>query len=237
MDEDRLVEHLRTIERPSEPDRRFVDRLYDQLASELELAATTTLRRSPENPDPATRSRRVAWLVAAAALVILIVGSVVVGGSFLARQHRTSTLLEAVRASGTLRIAVRPDTPQVPPPGAFGGFDYDVALRVGRPSWPARRGNEDPSNGHAQARLRGWLGSACPDCPPLGPRPVRLQEYGRSTCWSPPPAARSVADLQGATVCVVAGTVGSRGDRHADRRRRARGGCPAVRRPPPVDDR
>ena len=75
----------------------------------------------------------VAQTAAAAVLVVAVVGIVLVRSGAFEAGAKPSTRLADVQARGVIRIAVRPDRPQVTTPGgARSGFDVDVATEIGR---------------------------------------------------------------------------------------------------------
>ncbi len=214
MDDERLGARLRTIDMPAEPDRRFATRLHDQLAAELELGlhegAPGMGRGRRSN---ATRSRRFVWLAAAAALVLVLIGSFVVAGGHLIRRPTTSTLLDEVRAAGAIRIAVRPDAPQVPAPGPFGGFDDDVAQEVA-----ARLGLRTllqvvPADQMVGGANGGW-DAALPSTVLSRDGADRFQSTSPYYNWpvyilvAASSGSRSMSDLDGATICAETGSVG-----------------------------
>lgn len=88
----------------------------------------------------AVRSRRrrrtfgvLAGLAQMAVLVIAVAGLVLIRSGVLEPAAVPPTLLADVQARGVVRIAVRPDLPQVAiPGGAKAGFDVDVATEIGR---------------------------------------------------------------------------------------------------------
>jgi ABC-type amino acid transport substrate-binding protein len=69
-------------------------------------------------------------LLLAAAVALLAAALAVTGvGSAVIRLIATPTMLDAIRADGALRVAIRPDTPQVTA-GSLAGFDVDVAQAI-----------------------------------------------------------------------------------------------------------
>ena len=75
----------------------------------------------------------VAQAAAAAVLVVAVVGIVLVRSGAFEAGTKPSTRLGGIEARGVIRIAVRPDRPQVTTPaGARSGFDVDVATEIGR---------------------------------------------------------------------------------------------------------
>ena len=69
----------------------------------------------------------------AAGLVVAVVGIVLIRSGAFETAAKPSTRLADIQARGVIRIAVRPDRPQVTAPGgARSGFDVDVATEIGR---------------------------------------------------------------------------------------------------------
>lgn len=138
MSDDRLQRWLGAAEQPLVPDASFAEALRRDLRVELGFDRgprewTRSQPRKALRRRPATRSRAVLLIAAAAALAALgIVG--VVGSQ---REQATPTsppsLLAVVRERGEIRIAVRPDHPQAPIGGSTAvGFDVDVANELAR---------------------------------------------------------------------------------------------------------
>ncbi|HET8785668.1 MAG TPA: transporter substrate-binding domain-containing protein [Candidatus Limnocylindrales bacterium] len=129
MDDERLIARLRAAASAGEPRPEFVDALHAELATRLDLqqgAPAATARRRPVSRF---------FLVAAtvALLVALVVGGLVVG-SALRVFHLPTSVLQAVRAEGSVRVAVRIDRPQIASVlGSFDGFDVDVARSLSGP--------------------------------------------------------------------------------------------------------
>jgi cystine transport system substrate-binding protein len=107
----------------------------------LESAFEQTRALPQDRPSMGSRpvarlfpSRRAALLLVAALLAAAAGGFLVAGGL----PHPTpshplpANLLDAIRGSGQIRIAVRPDHPQAPIGGAATGFDTDVAAELAR---------------------------------------------------------------------------------------------------------
>lgn len=70
---------------------------------------------------------------AAAGLVVALVGILLIRSGTIDVGTSPSSRLTDVQARGVIRIAVRPDRPQVTTPGgARSGFDVDVATEIGR---------------------------------------------------------------------------------------------------------
>lgn len=140
MDDD-LIRRLRSLEVPAEPRGEFVGELHDQLAGMLGLPVTgaTTLTGAAvgtaiAGPRAATRRARRSvvrrWLLLAAtvALLVAIVANIATIGATVRRLVDGPTLLERLQTAGVVRLAVRPNGPQVlAPGGTLSGFDIDVA--------------------------------------------------------------------------------------------------------------
>ena len=90
MDDDRLLSSLRRIAEPVEPSAAFLDRLYEDLADELGYRGAPTTPvvrwRAPYASRRSLQNRRLAWLVAAALLVLGIVAGMAVVGALLDRR-------------------------------------------------------------------------------------------------------------------------------------------------------
>ena len=146
----------------------------------------------------------------AAILIVAVAGVVVLRSGVLEPAATPPTMLADAQARGVIRIAVRPDLPQVAVPGgAKSGFDVDVATEMGRrlglrvelvftpvDAMLAGRGDRDialPSTaiepGHfaATAPYYHW--------------PVQLIVPGGSAATAP-------GNLTGSTICVVSGSTG-----------------------------
>jgi ABC-type amino acid transport substrate-binding protein len=128
MDDEVLVRRLRQVDGGAEPDSAFLDRMYEELAAEVGFRA----RR-----QTATSSARVARglllrLLAAAILLGLALLGTLLAGAYLERQRDLDQHpLSRIRATGTVRVATRPDFPQVTIDGrSQGGFDEDVARAI-----------------------------------------------------------------------------------------------------------
>lgn len=87
MDDDRLLLTLRRIAEPVDPPAAFLDTMYEALAEELGFRRGTSTGAVPARrlPAPALsgRVRRIAWLAAAALLVLgIVAGAVLIGALF-----------------------------------------------------------------------------------------------------------------------------------------------------------
>jgi polar amino acid transport system substrate-binding protein len=123
---------------------------------------------------------------------------------------KPSTRLADIQARGVIRIAVRPDRPQVTAPGgARSGFDVDVATEIGRRL--GLRVELDFTPADEMLAGRGEWDIALPSSAvepgafatttPYYDWPVRLIVPAGSTAAGP-------GDLSGSTICVVTGSGG-----------------------------
>jgi cystine transport system substrate-binding protein len=219
MDEERLGASLRSIDVPFEPDRVFVQRLHDQLATELGLVfdgdvPLTTGRRPFGGRSRIAKARRLAWLLAAAALALVLLGGLAAIGSSFLRQSPRPTLLDEVRAAGTLEIAVRPDSPQVAAPGAFGGFDNDVAQELAQRLGLRASVLITPATDMLRGNATGGWDIAMPSNvlpPDSDNRFESTTPYYHWPIYLLAPATsavRSISDLNGGSICAVTGSVG-----------------------------
>lgn len=96
MRDDQIMHQLRLLDDGPAPDAAFVDRLHDHLASELGLMPVTSMSGGarPSTLSPAlgwrgrkaSRVRRVAWLAAAAAVLLgIALGAILTAGALLKR--------------------------------------------------------------------------------------------------------------------------------------------------------
>jgi len=210
VDDERAVKRLRKVADPASPDAAFLGRMYEQLAEELGFRPGG---RSAVRKAPWGIARRLTLLAAAAVLTLSMVGGALFIGAMVDRERTpdvTPSLLERIREDGVIRIAVRPDRPQVTAPGgAKAGFDVDVATEMGRrlgirvelaylpaDEMLAGRGEWDialpssavePGTFATTTPYYGW--------------PVQLIVPARSTAAGPD-------DLSGSTICVVTGSGG-----------------------------
>lgn len=134
MDDERLRARLRQLPASMEPRPEFVDELHDELAARLGFVTAPADGVRGEHVGRRPRGSRGAWLLIAAtmATVLTLAGGVVAGALFVSRLPSPPSLLDDVRSREALRVAVRPDSPQVRSPGgALGGFDMSVARALG----------------------------------------------------------------------------------------------------------
>jgi len=131
VDDERVVSGLRRVGDPVGPDPAFLDRMYEDLAVELGFRPTG---RSATRPSHFNTARRLLLLAAVVALALAAIGGALIAGALLERQRDselTRSPLDRIRAAGVLRVAIRPDFPQVTVDGTFqGGFDADVATAL-----------------------------------------------------------------------------------------------------------
>jgi putative S-methylcysteine transport system substrate-binding protein len=131
MTDDRLRRWLEAAEEPLAPDPRFAAALRDELRHELGFIPADQARRSSLGLHRAGRRRPnpARLLLAAALLVGGAVGLVALAGSLVDQspEPRQDALAE-IEALGRIRVAIRPDHPQVSTLGQpAAGFDIDVA--------------------------------------------------------------------------------------------------------------
>jgi ABC-type amino acid transport substrate-binding protein len=169
-----------------------------------------SVSRRPRSTSAVGLFAGVGQAVVAAGLVVAVVGIVLIRSGAFETAAKPSTRLADIQAHGVIRIAVRPDRPQVTTPaGARSGFDVDVAIEIGRRlnlrvelvfspvgEMLAGRGDWDvglPSSAVAPGRFATtasyyyW--------------PVRLIVPAGSTAAGP-------SGLAGTTICVVTGSGG-----------------------------
>ncbi|HEX6868163.1 MAG TPA: transporter substrate-binding domain-containing protein [Candidatus Limnocylindrales bacterium] len=132
MTDDRLRRWLETAEEPLSPDPTFAAALRDELRHELGFLPRDHARRSSVGLDRpgVRRPPSPARLLLAAVLVVSgAVGFAALAGSLVDRSPQPRQgLLGEIHALGRLRVAVRPDHPQVSTLGQpAAGFDVDVA--------------------------------------------------------------------------------------------------------------
>jgi polar amino acid transport system substrate-binding protein len=146
----------------------------------------------------------------AAVLVVALVGIVLIRSGAFESAAKPPSLLAEVQARGVIRIAVRPDRPQVTTPaGARSGFDIDVATEIGRRL--GLRVELDFTPADDMLAGRGEWDIALPSSAvepgafatttPYYSWPVRLIVPAGSTAAIPD-------DLSGSTICVVTGSGG-----------------------------
>jgi polar amino acid transport system substrate-binding protein len=137
MNDGRLNRWLEPVGEPLRPGPDFDALLYGAIADELDFprphADPAIAPRWDRRQRPRSRTR---WdlLMVAAIVMILGAGLLIVPGALRNRAQPTvapSSLLAAIRSSGRIRIAVRPDYPQVKLAKAVTqGFDIDVAREL-----------------------------------------------------------------------------------------------------------
>jgi ABC-type amino acid transport substrate-binding protein len=146
----------------------------------------------------------------AAGLVVAVVGIVLIRSGAFETAAKPSTRLADIQARGVIRIAVRPDRPQVTAPGgARSGFDVDVATEIGRrlglrvelvftpaDEMLAGRGQWDIALPSSAVEPGAFATTT-----PYYDWPVRLIVPAGSTATGP-------GDLSGSTICVVTGSGG-----------------------------
>jgi outer membrane protein assembly factor BamB len=96
VDDDRLLLNLRRIAEPVDPPAAFLDAMYEALAEELGFRGRTSTGAVPARRLPAPawsgRVRRIAWLAAAALLVLGIMGGAVLIGALFDRRSMPTPL-------------------------------------------------------------------------------------------------------------------------------------------------
>jgi polar amino acid transport system substrate-binding protein len=146
----------------------------------------------------------------AAGLVVAVVGIVLIRSGAFETAAKPSTRLADIQARGVIRIAVRPDRPQVTAPGgARSGFDVDVATEIGRrlglrveldftpaDEMLARRGEWDIALPSSAVEPTAYATTT-----PYYYWPVQFIVPAGSTAARPD-------DLAGSTICVVTGSGG-----------------------------
>ena len=218
MDDDALRARVRAVEGPVEPRPAFVRDLHDDLAARLGFpgvetaggAGTTAPRvvRQPRVP-----LRRLVLLAAAALLIAALAANAATIGAVVERLLHPPSLLDSIRTSGTMTVALRADAPQVIPPGrGVDGFDVDVAKALG-----ARLGVESEIAIATQAEMlapsgRSWQVAL----PGTGVDPAASGRVLRDAALLPLAAVPGRGRLgprrralDGATVCVADGSPGA----------------------------
>lgn len=211
MDDRMFRQRMSRLELPVEPRAEFVEDLHDELAARLGLIDQPVIeRRVMPRGDP--WRRQLVLVAATVALLLALLGTIVGFGAVLERL-RPQSVLEVIRASGTVRIAVQPGGPQAAGQGGFNGFDIDVAEtlagRLGaRAEVVVQPVNEIFSSGGQEYQI--GLPSA-----PVDPEAEALYLATEPYYYWPIYAVtleeqpvNSVADLDGQAVCAVAGSPG-----------------------------
>ncbi len=151
-----------------------------------------------------------AQLAVAAVLVVAVVGIVLIRSGTSEMGTKPPTRLADVQARGVIRIAVRPDHPQVTTPaGARSGFDVDVATEIGRRLGlrveltfiPVDEMLAGPGEWDIALPSSAVEPGAFATTAPYYDWPVRLIVSAGST-------AAGLGDLSGSTICVVTGSAG-----------------------------
>jgi ABC-type amino acid transport substrate-binding protein len=153
-------------------------------------------------------------LVAAiAAVLAALVGGTIGAGMLLDRLSMGPTRLEGVTNAGVLRVAVRPDAPQVlVPGGALGGFDIDVGEEVGRRLGVRTQLMVMPADSMLIATDE-WdvalpnraVSATVDEAFTIGQPYYWWPVYVITTDSSP---IEALADVEGASVCITAGSAG-----------------------------
>jgi polar amino acid transport system substrate-binding protein len=166
--------------------------------------------KAPRSRGAFSRLAGLADTVVAAGLVVAVIGFVLIRSGAFETAAKPPTLLAEVQARGVIRIAVRPDRPQVTAPGgARSGFDVDVATEIGRRL--GLRVELDFTPADEMLAGRGEWDIALPSSAvepgafatttPYYDWPARLIVPAGSTAAAP-------GDLSGLTICVVTGSGG-----------------------------
>lgn len=210
--DDRLKARLRAVADPAEPRPEFVEQLHDTLASKLQFPVATDTR---EREAPTWRAGR-PWVLAAAtiALTLALVGSALIAGGVVDRLFQRPAVLDELRSTSIIRVAVRPDHPQTRVPGgALAGFDIDVARALGDRLALDTELAVIPLEEMVGGRTRAWdiampstwlPSESMSDVESTSPYyywPFYVLVPSSST-------ASEMADLEGEAICVVAGSTG-----------------------------
>lgn len=128
MNDDRLHRWLEAAEQPLEPNPVFGAELRETLRWELGFRPIgNVLPKVPPSRGALRRRRSPELLLVAAFLVVGGVGLAIVSAGGRDLPHPQLDLLADLQRSGQIRVAVRPDFPQVSVSGQPVGFDVDVA--------------------------------------------------------------------------------------------------------------
>jgi polar amino acid transport system substrate-binding protein len=169
-----------------------------------------SVAKAPRSKSASSLFASLSQAVVAAGLVVAVVGIVLIRSGAFETAAKPSTRLADIQARGVIRIAVRPDRPQVTAPGgARSGFDVDVATEIGRRL--GLRVELDFTPADEMLAGRGQWDIALPSSAvepgtfaastPYYDWPIRLIVSGGSTVAVP-------GDLSGSTICVVTGSGG-----------------------------
>jgi polar amino acid transport system substrate-binding protein len=188
--------------------------------------------KAPRSRGAFSRFAGLADTVVAAGLVVAVIGFVLIRSGAFETAAKPSTRLADIQARGVIRIAVRPDRPQVTAPsGARSGFDVDVATEIGRrlglrvelvftpaDEMLAGRGEWDIALPSSAVEPGAFATTTA-----YYDWPVRLIVLAGSAAVGP-------VDLSGSTICVV---TGSGGEAWLDGRFRGTSGTPVASPPAP----
>ena len=136
MTDDRMDALIRRLDVPATPDPAFVAATASYLRPRVRAARVEDMTRIGRLRRDLRLglAGRTTWtrppLAVVVGLVLLAAFAAALAAGALDRRH---DLLQDVRGAGTLRVAVRPDRPQISAPGApRSGFDVDIATELGR---------------------------------------------------------------------------------------------------------
>jgi cystine transport system substrate-binding protein len=139
MDDDRLTARLRSLDslgRGSDvaaPRAEFVEALRGELEGRLEFGGVSVGPRPASRRSGSAPARRWVLIAATVALMIAAAASIAAVGGALERLLERPTLIDSIQSSGSIRVAIRPDSPQVASSnGVLSGFDIDVAEVLGQ---------------------------------------------------------------------------------------------------------
>jgi ABC-type amino acid transport substrate-binding protein len=208
MDDRVLRQRLAGLEVPVEPSPGFVDELYGELAQRLGHVDAPAVRWRTRRP---VWQRRVLLIAATVALLLAMLGTIIGVGALIER-YRPQSVLDQIRESGVVRIAVSPESPQVVFAEGTSGFDIDfadeLASLLGARSQVVTRPARDIVSGGPRDWQLAMAG---------GPPPAEDDRYLATDPYYRWPihlvtlddgAPTAVAQLAGEPVCVVAGGLG-----------------------------
>jgi ABC-type amino acid transport substrate-binding protein len=210
VDDERLLRRVDDLGILGEPDPDFLERMYSAVAIEAGFAPRVA-------PAPRRMASGLSLLAAVIALLAALVAGTLVVGSVI---DRTSPprggLLDEILARGTLRLAIRPDFPQVSVGGRpQGGFDEDVALelaaRLGVAPQPLRMGVDEMGATSAPAWDLAFPSQQLPA--DVTVRFAASEPYYTWPVYLIVPDASdvtSMSDLAGATICSVTDSTGAK---------------------------